>query len=102
MVLSERARAAHRRSIESPVSCAGHARRELRNACAGASLKAAGEQVGFMIDGGFTYAGAHLAAATHTFFMGDLNYRAVPPDLGHARETTLAFTLILVSTHIYI
>ena len=57
----------------------------MRNACAGASLKAAGEQVGFMIDGGFTYAGAHLAAATHTFFMGDLNYRAVPPDLGHAR-----------------
>ncbi|KAH8070868.1 hypothetical protein JL721_4783 [Aureococcus anophagefferens] len=64
-------------------------RRELRNACAGASLKSAGEQMGFMIDGGFTYAGAHLAACTHAFFLGDLNYRSVPPSLEHARRNTL-------------
>ncbi|KAK7249268.1 inositol polyphosphate 5-phosphatase [Aureococcus anophagefferens] len=72
-----------------PADASGHARRELRNACAGASLKSAGEQMGFMIDGGFTYAGAHLAACTHAFFLGDLNYRSVPPSLEHARRNTL-------------
>ena len=72
-----------------PADASGHARRDLRNACAGASLRSAGEQLGFSVDGGHTYAGAHLTAAAHTFFLGDLNYRAVPVNLGHARDTTL-------------
>ena len=68
-----------------PADAGGNARKTHRNACAALTLKAAAEQLGVVTaDGRCAGAGAHLVAATHTFYLGDLNYRAVPPNLEHA------------------
>ena len=58
-----------------PADAGGRAQHVLRNACAAALL--GGDE--FM----------KLQERCHVFFLGDLNYRAVPHDLTHARDSTL-------------
>ena len=58
-----------------PADAGGRAQHVLRNACAAALL------------GGDDF--ITLQERCHIFFLGDLNYRAVPHDLTHARDSTL-------------
>jgi len=58
-----------------PADAGGRAQHTLRNACAAALL------------GGDDF--VELQERCHVFFLGDLNYRAVPHDLTHARDSTL-------------
>lgn len=58
-----------------PADAGGLAQRSLRNACAAALL--GGEEA------------VALQERCHVLLLGDLNYRAVPSDLAHARDSTL-------------